>query len=161
MRRAMTTLVLGACLGLLSSALLLYFGNASRGQEQEKDPEKTKEADVQSLGKARVELAKKIFEMTLRDFGEVRKPAINVVELVVKPDEVYTRSIRLLNAEADLSTKKEERVTAFEEHLKRMKKFEEKIKTLREGGFVTQRDALGGEFSRVEAEYWLAVEKAK
>jgi hypothetical protein len=60
-----------------------------------------------------------------------------------------------------MSSKMDEQIAALEDHLKRMKELQQRVKRLHEGGLVSSLEPLAVEAYRVEAELWLAQEKAK
>jgi hypothetical protein len=78
---------------------------------------------------------------------------------VSTPGEVYNWSVRWLNAQRDLSSKKDDQIAALDGHLQRMKDLEKRVAAL--SGQVSELEASAAEFYRVEAELWLAREKAK
>jgi len=82
-----------------------------------------------------------------------------VLVLLGKPEEVYTWSVRWLNAQRDMSDKKDDHIAALEGHFKRMKELQEKVTDLRE--LLPAVETPAAAWYVAEAELWLAKEKAK
>jgi hypothetical protein len=76
-------------------------------------------------------------------------------------EKVYLWSRRWMDAEKELAVKKADKISAVQGHLDRMKKLEGVVKALLEGGLATSYDPPVAEFYRLEAEQWLAREKAE
>jgi hypothetical protein len=72
------------------------------------------------------------------------------------PDKLYQWSRRWMEAEQELSAKKDDRVAAAEAHLERMKKLETTFKQLLEKKMVSQVEPAAQTFFRLEAERSLA-----
>jgi hypothetical protein len=85
----------------------------------------------------------------------------DVLLLVSKPEEVYTWSIRWLNARRNMNGKKGDHNAALEDHFKRMKELQQRVTKLREGGLVSALEPSAAAWYVAEAELWLAKEKAK
>jgi hypothetical protein len=76
-------------------------------------------------------------------------------------DSQIEASLRLLDAERDLSDKKGDQLTALENHWQRMKEFE-KINQIRfDAGRVPIADNAQTKFYRIQAEIWLERAKAR
>jgi RND family efflux transporter MFP subunit len=128
-------------LGLLASGQEVRVGAAGPGP---------READLPALARAQVEVSRKAYEAARKSLDQTRRA-----------EEVYTWSVRWLNAQRDVSNKKDERLAALEAHLQRMKDLEKRVEALHKGGRTSPLDPLAAEAYRVEAELWLAQEKAR
>ncbi len=124
-----------------------------------KIPQAPKKADMQALLKARLDLAKKGYGETSSHFGEVKRTYANVNILLVKPEEIYTWSVRWLMAQREMSDKKEDQVAALDEHLKRVKDLERRVKPL-VPEILPTAEATAAAFWVAEAEIRLAKAKA-
>jgi hypothetical protein len=128
-----------------------------------KKPEPAKEAkaadEMTMLHKTRVALAEKGYNVALETLTRTQR-AGNVLVYVGQPDDVYTWSVRWLQAQRDLSTKHEEHVAALEAHLKRMTELKQKVKELSRD-LIPPIKADEAEWYRLEAQLWLSKEKAK
>lgn len=116
--------------------------------------------DLQKLMKTRLDLAKKGFEVTLIGLTEISRPAPGVNLRLVKAEEVHAWSMRWLQAERELSDKKADQIAALEDHLKRMKELEKRVKVLIPE-YAPPFEGTAAAYWIVEAEIWLAKEKAK
>jgi hypothetical protein len=76
-----------------------------------------------------------------------------------RPDLVYTWSVRWVQAESDLSEKKENRIAAYAAHQKRIKELRENCKKM--GTLVTEVDHFAAEWYVAEADLWLLKERGK
>jgi hypothetical protein len=112
----------------------------------------------QALAKARVEAARKTYEAAVQGLQQTRRVG-NVLMQLGRPADVYDWSVRWLNAERDLGGKKDDQLAALAGHLQRMKELEKRVAKLSE--VVPSLDVSAAEYYRVEAEFWLAREKAK
>jgi hypothetical protein len=128
-----------------------------------KKPEPAKEAkpadEKTAILKTRVALAEKGFNATLETLTRTQRVG-NVLVYDGHPEDVYAWSVRWLQASRDLSTKHEEHVAALEAHLKRMTELKKKVKELTKDliPLIKEDEA---EWYRLEAQLWLAKEKAK
>jgi len=120
----------------------------------------TKPADaVMAFHKARIAVAEKAYHEAWEEFGRTQRIG-NVLVLTGKPEDIYTWSVRLLQAQRDLSSKHEEHVAALEAHLKRMTELQNRVKTVGKD-LLSPRAESEAEWYRLEAQLWLAKEKAK
>jgi hypothetical protein len=108
-----------------------------------------------SNAKARAEAARKVYETLLeryrRDGG-----------FQLDPEKLYLWSRRWMEAEREVGTERAERVATVEKHLERMKKWEQMVEAARRQGLTfTEGDVAAAQFYRLEAEAWLAQEKAR
>jgi hypothetical protein len=105
--------------------------------------------------KARAAAARKVYESLMaRRRGD---PGFHF-----DPDQGYQWSRRWMEAEGEASGTKDGRVAAVEAHLERMKKWEKGVEADRRvGGVFSPGDLAAAEFYRLEAEAWLAKEKAR
>jgi hypothetical protein len=81
-----------------------------------------------------------------------------------RPDLVYTWSVRWLHAQRDLSETKEQKMTAFVDHHKRMKELREQVKLLvgnGNSGLLPDSAVPESEWYLAEAELWLLKERGK
>jgi hypothetical protein len=113
----------------------------------------------QALLKTRLDAAQQGYDAAANALGEVKRVG-NVNLLVVKPEEICTWSVRLLNAQRDMSDKQDKRIAALEEHVKRMKALENKVTELHPG-LVSSIELASARWYLAEAELWLAKEKAR
>jgi hypothetical protein len=116
--------------------------------------------ETTALLKARLAVAQKGYEDTAKRFGEVKRVGAGPNYLVIKPEEVYTWSIRWLQAARAQDPKDAAQIAALDEHLKRMTELERKVKSL-VPEILPETAALDAEWSRLEAQLWLAQAKAK
>jgi hypothetical protein len=111
-------------------------------------PEKTGNA------KARAAAARKVYEHLMERY----KVDPNFQN---EPERSYLWSRRWMEAEREAAATKAGRVAAVEGHLERMKKWEKIFKEGRERGIFSPADVGAAEFYRLEADDWLAEEKAR
>jgi RND family efflux transporter MFP subunit len=125
-------------------------------------PEPQGAVELKALMKARLEATQKAYEEAVEASQQLIQTR-NLTIPLVKSEEVYTWSVRWLNAQRDLSSKKDDQVAALKGHLQRMKELQEQVARLRKGGVVSlsSLQPLAVESYLVEAELWLAQEKAK
>src|SRR5262245_28391073 len=112
-----------------------------------------------ALLKARLDAAQKAYDAAMEGLHQTRKTG-DVLLLVNKPEEVYTWSVRWLNAQRDMSGKKEDHSAALKDHLKRMKELQQRVTKLREGGLVSSVEPSAAAWYLAEAELWLASQAA-
>jgi hypothetical protein len=128
-----------------------------------KKPEPAKEAkaadEAAALLKAGIAVAEKAYHEAWEDFGRTQRFG-NVLVLVGKPEDVYTWSVRWLKAQRDLCTTHEQHVAALEAHLKRMTELQNRVKSVGKD-LLSPRSESEAEWYRLEAQLWLAKEKAK
>jgi outer membrane biosynthesis protein TonB len=129
-----------------------------------KKPEPAKQAktteEVTALLKARVELAEKTYRGVFEGLTRTKKVGTVLVLVTEDPEEVYTWSVRWLQAQRDLSPKQEDQIAALAAHLKRMTELKEVVKNLTRDLFPRIKEDEA-EWYRLEAQIWLAKEKAK
>lgn len=128
----------------------------AKAQSENKQPKDTAAPEDAALLKKRVVLARKAYHLVERTFGEIKRTAGYAI-LVVQPEDVYTWSVRLLQAERDVTPR--DAVAAVEGHIKRIKELEKKVKLLRE--VLTERAEFDVEWYGLEAQQWLAEAKAR
>jgi hypothetical protein len=145
------------CIGLGCLAILPLSAGPAAGQ---KEPKK---ADaLPALLKARLDAAKKGYGEASGALTEVKRPGDGINLQVVRMGEACSVwSVRWLNAQRDMSDKKDEQIAALEAHLKRMKDLQKKLNALAQGGLVPQLDITAAAWYVAEAEVWLEKEKAK
>lgn len=84
----------------------------------------------------------------------------NTITNLGNPEEVYTWSVRLLNAQLDMSDKRDEHIAALEEHIQRMNELQKKV-TAMAPDLLQGWTKSAAEWYLAEAELRLAKEKAK
>jgi hypothetical protein len=130
-----------------------------KGKEDPTRPAERKE-DLPALRKAQLEAASKAYEEARRAASQTRRVGDLLLPLA-RPEEVYSWSVRWLNAQRDLSDKKEEQIAALEAHLQRMKELQQDVTRMQKAGLLTSLEVPAAEFRRAEAELWLAQAKAR
>jgi hypothetical protein len=137
-------------------------GETKKEQEPEQAPATGQKegAGRTALLKARVDAARKAYGAA-REALEQSKRIDGSILLVGKPEEVYTWSVRWLSGQQDMSAKKEDRVAALEDHLKRMKELQHRVTKQNQGGLVSSVEIAATAWYVAEAELCLAKEKAK
>ncbi|HZV07109.1 MAG TPA: hypothetical protein VE999_18655 [Gemmataceae bacterium] len=135
----------------------------AEAKKEEKKPEPAKDTkaaeEVTALLKARVAVAEKAYHEAWEELGRTQRFG-NVLILVGKPEDVYTWSVRLLQAQRDLSSKYEEQIAALEAHLKRMTDLQKRVKMVNKD-LLQPKAESETEWYRLEAQLWLAQAKAK
>jgi hypothetical protein len=124
--------------GLLLSALSLAQGPP---------PAPTK---LSSLADARYRAAVKQFDETWTYYQQAR----------IDTYQVYVWSRLVMESRRDLTGKPSDRITAIEDHVARMKALESLVTKIRKIGFGRSYDVGASAYYRLEAEYWLAMEKS-
>ena len=102
-----------------------------------------------ALADARLQAALKQYEETWSYYQQAR----------IDSYQVYVWSKLILDCQREIADKPAERVTALENHLRRMKRLEALIKKVRRLGFGRSYDVGASEYYRLEAEFWLTREK--
>ena len=92
--------------------------------------------------------------------NEVIKAAIVSEEIGALDQQVSDWSVRTMDAERDAASDHVGHVAAVERHVTRKKKMETAAKQLLEAGDVNELDVANAQWNRLEAEGWLAEEKA-
>ena len=105
-----------------------------------------KNPSLADLAQARFDAAKKLFD-TAWSYYRQKGTSMGFV---------YLASFRLLNAEVDLSDKRENQIVAYEHHLCRVKALQALVAKLQALGRVNTLEASEISYYRSEAEYWLA-----
>src|SRR5262249_30630419 len=100
------------------------------------------EAKVKQLQRDRRDVLKKALAAREKEFDAGRGTLDTVIEL----------SEKLLQAELDVATRKEQRLDAHTFHFDLMKKVEERIKAAHEAGRGTEADSLTAKAARLDAE---------
>jgi hypothetical protein len=137
----------------------IAFEQAKAKAATAQDPKPAPTGDVKALLKARAEAAQKTHAAAVKSLSQTRRVGDLVIP-VGRPEDVYLWSVRWLNAQRDLASKKEGQIDALEDHLRRMQDLQRRVEKLAPG-LVTLTEVHSAEFYRVEAELWLAQEKAK
>jgi hypothetical protein len=135
----------------------------AEAKKEEKKPEPAKDAktadEVAMLLKARIAVAEKAYHEAWEELGRTQRFG-NVLILVGKPEDVYTWSVRLLQAQRDLSSKYEEQIAALEAHLKRMTELQKRVK-MAVKDLLQPKAESEAEWYRLEAQLWMVQSKAK
>jgi hypothetical protein len=111
------------------------------------------------LLKARLEAAKEAYNAAAKSLGEVKR-INNTLFPVGNPEEVYTWSVRLFQAQLEFSEKYNERIATLEEHVTRMKELQKKVDTMA-ATLLSPKEVSAAKWYVAEAEVLLAKEKAK
>lgn len=106
--------------------------------------------DLASLAEARVKAGVTAFDLAWLYYSENRIPS----------EKVYRWSRWLVEAQVEAATDKPGRIAAYEDHLMRIKKLENKIRRIRQIGFGDSLDVVEVNFYRKEADFWLAQARA-
>jgi hypothetical protein len=127
-------------------------GGAPAAKSDEPRPEPAAgEKTVKQFLQDRLETAKDEFKLREADFAAGK----------ATPDALAASSRRLLTAEAERAGPRDERVAAYEAHLKRMTDFKEMCKAKFDAGKLGAADLDAAEYERLTAEILLEREKAK
>src|SRR5262245_39023754 len=98
-----------ACLGVACLTIAVLSAVSASEQEERGAPP--------PLPKARLDAAQKAHGAAMEGLQQTRRTG-DVLLLVSKPEEVYTWSVRWLNAQRDMSGKKEDHISALKDHVK-------------------------------------------
>ena len=101
-------------------------------------------AEAKKIAKAHLAAAQKGLEVELR---------------VYRVPQLFIWSRRVLFAELDVHDKLEDRLAAFENHVKRVKEYEAKVIELHRNNSVPVQDVVEAKFQCARAEAWLAEAK--
>src|SRR5262249_54567420 len=129
------------------------------GKEREQPAAKQEKAQL-ALRKARLDAARNVYGAAMEALQQTKRIDGSVF-LVGKPEEVYTWSVRWLSGQQDMSDKKEDRIAALEDHLKRMKGLQLRVTKQHQGKLVSSVEPAATAWYVAEAELWLAKEKAR
>jgi RND family efflux transporter MFP subunit len=146
--------------GKLKDGQPVRVGPAEEPKKDEPEPGAKDPGDLKTLAKARLEAAGKAYEVALQSLQQTKKTGALII-LLAKPEEVYTWSIRWLNAQREASGNKDDRVAALEAHVKRMKDLQQRVTEMVRSGLLSALDASAVGFYRAEADLWLAQERTK
>ena len=161
-----------ACLALACLAVAAHWAVPAAGQKEPagaaaqplasevKAQASQKAGALPALLKARLDAAQKTYGQAMAALGEVKRIGGNVNVLQGKPEEVYTWSVRWLNAQLDMSDQKDKHHAALEEHFKRMKELQTKVGEL-SPELLPPIETSAAAWYVAEAVVWLAKEKAK
>lgn len=130
----------------------------------EKKPEPVKVAkpaeEITALLNARVATAAKTYQAAFDGLSRTRRVGNVLILDTEKPEEVYTWSVRWLQAQRELSAKYEDQIAALEAHLKRMTELKKAVKDLTKD-LMPRIKEDEAEWYRLEAQIWLAKAKAE
>jgi RNA polymerase sigma factor (sigma-70 family) len=107
--------------------------------------------EVRTLLKAKLEAAKEAYQEALENLRGGRS---------IGPEEVYTWSVRFLNAQREMSDKLNDHMAALEEHVERMKMLKKTADAWSQAR-LQKPVSTSAQWYLAEAELWLAKEKAK
>jgi hypothetical protein len=110
--------------------------------------------DLVENAKARAAAAGEAYEVTWRRMMAEPASSANF-------EALHLWSRRRMEAEQEVSNKKEDKVAAAQAHLERMKKLEALVKELVATGVAGKGDAAAAKFYRLEAERQVLLAKAK
>jgi hypothetical protein len=128
--------------------------------KEEKPPQAPQKAgDYAKLLKAKLDAAKEAYTRTWEGLGTVRRLGDTIFP-IVHPEEVYTWSVRWLNAQRDMSDKRDDHIAALEEHIKRMKDVQKRVDAMTPSLIPAWSNSAAAWYL-AEAELWLVKEKAK
>jgi hypothetical protein len=114
--------------------------------------------EFDAFRKAKLDAARKTYELILKQkYGLTNTNSKGQIDI----DHVVRWSRNWLDAERDLSARKEDHLVAHQAHLKRMKALQEQVRTVLKAGLGSPTDASAMDYYLAEAELWLAMEKAK
>lgn len=149
------------CLGILALAPLLAFGSSDHTiqradlpaakQKAADRPPKAAVTDIGKLTRARADAAHKAYDVSLTLWKQLQPGG--------KPEDVYTWSVRWLNAQRDLSSKTADHLSALSEHLKRMQELAQVTAAFTKAGQGSPLSSPAAEFYLREAESWLSQAK--
>jgi hypothetical protein len=141
-RRRQRLVVLGvAGLGLVMTSFL-----------SADSPKKGAGTDIKKLAQARVEAAHQAYNVAVKLWKDGQPGA--------RPEDVYSWSARWLNAQRDLSSKKEDHVSALGEHLQRMQQVVGIARAFFKAGQGSPLGVAAAVYYLREAEFWLAQAQA-
>jgi hypothetical protein len=112
--------------------------------------ESVPQADSAARAADLVDAAQRAYEATMRLYLNGETQAESVVPW----------SQRLLDAQLSASTQPADRIAAYQAHLDRMRKLEDQVKESHKREMATSLDLAAAQFHRLQAEQWLAREKA-
>ena len=117
-------------------------------------PSEDEAAAIKKLAKDRVDVAQKAYRVAVQLVREGKSGS--------KLEDVYTWSVRLLKAQRDVSSKRDDQLSALNDHLKRMQDHAKVARALWQAGGVgaSPLDVPAADFYLREAELWLAQAKA-
>jgi len=121
-------------------------------QNAAEPPKKDAGTDMKKLAQARVDAAHKAYRVAVKLVQE-RIPGARL-------EDVYSWSVRWLNAQRDLSSNKKDHLSALGEHLKRMQELAQVAGAFTKTGQGSPLDSPAADFYLREAELWLAQAKA-
>jgi hypothetical protein len=130
-----------------------------------KDPEaeaprpRPKPGDLPAIRAARLAVARKGCNAAFESLGWTRRSG-NLLTLVTKPEDAYRWSLRVLEAQRDASTTKEDRIAALQDHHQRMLGLQRYVERMR-ADLLPRQESDAAEWYRLEAELWLAQANAR
>ncbi len=119
--------------------------------------EATNLADPKALLEPLLDAARKAYEEAVKGSQQARRAGTVMIPLA-KSEDVYIWSVRWLNAQLELNSKKDDRIAALEGHLERMKALQTRVTEMYKAGLASSLEVAAVEFHRVQAQLWLARE---
>jgi len=138
--------------GMFVRAVLTTTGPVEKPKQEAGPKEAATTGDPQALLKARLEVARKGYAEARQLYKQAGRASA---------DQVCTWSYRWLQAQRAISSKKDNQIAALEAHRERLQDLQQRVKTMYQSGLVSLLEVTTVEFHRLEAELWLAREKAK
>ncbi len=126
------------------AGLVIFCLTFQPGQSREPD-------ELTRLADARYQAAVKQYDETWAYYQQAR----------IDSYQVYVWSKLVMDCQRDAAKNVAERRSAIEGHLGRMKKLESLVAKIRRIGFGRSYDVGAAKYYRLEAEYWLVLEKPK
>jgi len=128
-------------------------------KEEKQPPQKADAVVPKALLKAKLEAAQEAYKGAWQNSGEVKRSG-DIILLVGTPEGAYIWSVRWLNAQLEMTDKQDDRISAMEEHINRMKDVKKRVDNMTPG-LIPAMNAEAAKWYLAEAEIWLAKEKAK
>jgi hypothetical protein len=107
--------------------------------------------------KARLDAARKVYQF----MTESLKVTASAEPRPLEPERFYLWSRRWMEAQREVSDKKEDQIGAVKAHVGRMKELEEILQKLYDTEQIDSASVLAAGFYRLEAEKWLSEAKTK
>ena len=149
--RKIIDLSLVFCLCLCLTSDVQSLASAARHNAVDR-PKKDAGTDIKKLAQAQVDAAHRAYDVAMKLWKQLQPG--------VKPEDVYTWSVRWLNAQRDLSSKQEDHLSALNAHLQRMQEQAKVAKALWQAGVGSPLDSVAADYYLTEAEFWLAQARA-
>jgi hypothetical protein len=112
--------------------------------------------DLVENAKARAAAADEAYRLAWLRLAENVEPASSA-----NLEMLHLWSRRLMEAQQEVSNKKEDKLAAAQTHLERMKQLEDRVKKLVDAGDARALDSAGAKYYRLEAERQVLLAKAR